>query len=163
MNPSETDFEPFKKRIADLWMHQNNLFWNRLQTASGIELGGLAGAYLVYEKGHYWWPVAVLALASFLLIGVFGLMVRDVVYREEICNLTASGEIIPKAGGKTLTDYREIVFPEKIFGANPTADVVKHLKGKHIGFYMILGTIVFNLVVALRMGWPVISKLQLPC
>lgn len=62
------------------WQAQSKLMWSRIQTASVIEAGSLAGWYKVCGDKHPDLAVAILLLGAGLLVVVSLLMRRDSQY-----------------------------------------------------------------------------------
>lgn len=65
---------------VSFWQEQSKLMWSRVQTASVIEAGTLAGWYKVWGDQHPGLGVAILLLGAGLLVIVSLLMRRDSQY-----------------------------------------------------------------------------------
>lgn len=86
--------------MVSFWQAQSNLMWSRVQTASVIEAGTLAGWYKVWGDKHLGLALAVLLLGVGLLVVVSLLMHRDSQYMDA-CERVASNRI-PKPSSPFL-------------------------------------------------------------
>jgi len=71
-----------KSDYLNLWIHQNNLAWSRLQTVGVIELATLGGAYSFIEYDSLY--NAIIIIGIFFVLLIFNLSIRDIKYREKV-------------------------------------------------------------------------------
>ena len=71
-----------KSDYLNLWIHQNQLVWNRLQTVGVIELATLSGGYSLIKYDSLY--NAIMIIGTFFVLLVFNLSIRDIKYREKI-------------------------------------------------------------------------------
>ena|SRR3990167_3217774 len=79
---------------VSFWQAESKLMWSRIQTASAIEAGTLAGWYKIRADKHLGPAVAILIVGAILLVIVSLLMKRDSQYMDA-CEKIA-GSRIPK-------------------------------------------------------------------
>jgi len=82
-----------------LWIHQSNLLWSRLQTVSAIQVGAFTGWYFLKENDPCL-AFLLVGLAFFLTLLVVGIVNRDVAY------LDAFGESIRRQVPKSWISGR---------------------------------------------------------
>jgi hypothetical protein len=78
--------------VLSFWRAQSELMWSRVQTASVIEAGTLAGWYKVLGDKHLVLAPAILGLGALLLVVVSLLMRRDSQYMDA-CETVAPNRI----------------------------------------------------------------------
>jgi hypothetical protein len=74
----ESTHDPLNVQI---WIHQSNLLWSRLQTITAIQVGAFTGWYFLREK-NLCMANGLLGLAILLIICVGFLMYRDTRYMD---------------------------------------------------------------------------------
>jgi len=85
MTTPTAEIELKKEIILQLWMHQSNLFWSRIQTAIAIQ-GAIIGAwYLLFKDNGPLKPLShfVLLGGVSLSIGLILIMSRDKEYLDK--------------------------------------------------------------------------------
>jgi hypothetical protein len=125
-----------------LWIYQNNLLWSRLQTASIIEGGVLAGAYQIHDS-HKYWASVLLVVGALLLFGVLLIINRDIQHADIIRESKDADPCIPKPPeGLSIFDFcRTCEIPD---------NDLRRIGGRHVTIAMILILILLNTLAALR-------------
>lgn len=71
--------------LLELWMHQNNLLWNRLQLIAIVQAGVLVGFWhLAHEKNAPLQAIFLAALGWWLSVLTCCILERDIAYRERV-------------------------------------------------------------------------------
>ena len=67
---------------VQIWIHQSNLLWSRLQTISAIQVGAFTGWYFLRGK-DLWLANSLLILTILLLILFVPIFYRDIYYLKK--------------------------------------------------------------------------------
>ncbi len=82
-----------KEEAATFFLEESRLMWNRVQTATAIEAGALAGWYKVWTDKQFNLSIILLIVGAVLLFGVSLLMKRDAQYMD--CCEKIAGDKLP--------------------------------------------------------------------
>ncbi|HEY5813387.1 MAG TPA: hypothetical protein VIT23_12140 [Terrimicrobiaceae bacterium] len=93
-------------RLVNLWIHQNTLLWNRLQTLTALQVAVLGGWYYFYFSRHTF-TSTFLALLIALLGVLLSLLIRELTN----CDASRRDSLRKRVQDLDLL-YGKVIFPE---------------------------------------------------